>query len=186
MDRRLGEPLPHQQANPTQAPPAAGASKERPPLTPPQDEAGYHAVLARVSPSCPPLLGRFLRVTHPSATVLTPEGAFSFDLHVLGLPPTFNLSHDQTLQFDFPVQRVAQNGSRLLNEFSCYPHEWLDLQPDGRARPKASPAAPTAAYMVNFFGLKEQDRGLPPRSGLRIIRLRLALARQIFTFFAGG
>ena len=28
-----------------------------------------------------------------------PEGIFSFDLHVLSLPPTFNLSHDQTLQF---------------------------------------------------------------------------------------
>ena len=27
-----------------------------------------YAVLARVSPGCPPLLGRFLRVTHPSAT----------------------------------------------------------------------------------------------------------------------
>ena len=27
-----------------------------------------YAVLARVSPGCPPLLGRFLRITHPSAT----------------------------------------------------------------------------------------------------------------------
>ena len=27
-----------------------------------------YAVLARISPGCPPLLGRFLRVTHPSAT----------------------------------------------------------------------------------------------------------------------
>ncbi|MGM8325226.1 hypothetical protein, partial [Escherichia coli] len=26
-----------------------------------------------------------------------------FDLHVLGLPPAFNLSHDQTLQLPFPV-----------------------------------------------------------------------------------
>ena len=41
-----------------------------------------HAVLARVSPSYPPLPGRFLRVTHPSATLLGPEGPFSFDLHV--------------------------------------------------------------------------------------------------------
>ncbi|WP_442805216.1 hypothetical protein, partial [Vibrio parahaemolyticus] len=31
-----------------------------------------------------------------------PEGSdnsFPLDLHVLGLPPAFNLSHDQTLQF---------------------------------------------------------------------------------------
>ncbi|KLW92773.1 hypothetical protein SK63_02361 [Enterobacter sp. BIDMC110] len=27
-----------------------------------------------------------------------------FDLHVLGLPPAFNLSHDQTLQFKFDAQ----------------------------------------------------------------------------------
>ena len=37
------------------------------------------------------------RVTHPFATVLTPEGAFSFDLHVLSTPPAFVLSQDQTL-----------------------------------------------------------------------------------------
>ena len=55
-----------------------------------------HAVLAWVSPGCPPLRGRFLRVPHPSATrVLRPP----FDLHVLGMPPAFNLSQDQTLQF---------------------------------------------------------------------------------------
>ncbi|OUF37516.1 hypothetical protein AZZ64_000184, partial [Enterobacter cloacae] len=32
----------------------------------------------------------------------SPESKLSvlpFDLHVLGLPPAFNLSHDQTLQF---------------------------------------------------------------------------------------
>ncbi len=32
-----------------------------------------YAVLAWFSPCCPPLLGRFLRVTHPSAAVLTPK-----------------------------------------------------------------------------------------------------------------
>ncbi len=43
-----------------------------------------------------------------SQTLLTPPPLVSkaascfllpFDLHVLGLPPAFNLSHDQTLQF---------------------------------------------------------------------------------------
>ena len=42
----------------------------------------------------------FPRVTHPSATLITPEGAFAFDLHVLGLPPAFVLSQDQTLIFE--------------------------------------------------------------------------------------
>ncbi len=57
-------------------------------------------VLIRVSPGYPPLLGRFLRVTHPSAALLISEDTFSHDLHVLSLPPAFNLSHDQTLQFN--------------------------------------------------------------------------------------
>ena len=30
-------------------------------------------------------------------------GSFPLDLHVLGLPPAFNLSHDQTLQFTIIV-----------------------------------------------------------------------------------
>ena len=38
------------------------------------------------------------RVTHPFATLLTAEAAFSFDLHVLGTPPAFILSQDQTLR----------------------------------------------------------------------------------------
>ena len=94
MDRRLGGPLPHQLANPTQAPPIV-RGLERSPAFPRR----AYAVLIRVSPGYPPLLGRFPRVTHPSAT-RQPEQAplLPFDLHVLGLPPTFNLSHDQTLQ----------------------------------------------------------------------------------------
>jgi hypothetical protein len=63
MDRRLGKPLPYQLANPTQAHPTALASMERPTLL----RRGY-AVLDQISLAYPPLLGRFLRVTHPSAT----------------------------------------------------------------------------------------------------------------------
>ena len=59
-----------------------------------------YAVLIRVSSSYPPPLGRFLCITHPSATLLVSEDTFSFDLHVWGLPPAFNLSHDQTLQIN--------------------------------------------------------------------------------------
>ena len=42
-------------------------------------------------------MGRFLRVPHPSATRVSQP---PFDLHVLGMPPAFNLSQDQTLQFN--------------------------------------------------------------------------------------
>ena len=61
-----------------------------------------YAVLAPVSRCCPPLIGSFPGITHPSATRQPERQAFlllPFDLHVLSLPPAFNLSHDQTLQF---------------------------------------------------------------------------------------
>ena len=93
MDRSLGRPLPHQLANPTQAHPYAVA--QRPPLT-----LRYYAVLTVVSNWYPPRTGRFLRVTHPSATRQQEQALLlPFDLHVLSIPPAFNLSQDQTLQF---------------------------------------------------------------------------------------
>ena len=95
IDRSLGEPLPHQQTNLTQAHQTVKASKERPSFP-----RRVYAVLIRVSPSYPPLNGRFLRVTHPFAALLVSEETFSLDLHVLKLPPAFNLSHDQTLQLN--------------------------------------------------------------------------------------
>lgn len=61
----------------------------------------HYAVLATISSSYPPLLGRSPDITHPFAACRQREQAlFSLplDLHVLGLPPAFNLSHDQTLQ----------------------------------------------------------------------------------------
>ena len=64
----------------------------------------HYAVLATVSRSYPPPLDRFPSITHPSATRQQRKQAFfplPFDLHVLSLPPAFNLSHDQTLQFKF-------------------------------------------------------------------------------------
>ena len=140
MDRSLGRPLPHQLANPTQAPPIARGpnrhNRSRNGVDPPLSSSasrGSYTVLARVSPSCPLLPGRFLRVTHPFATLLGPEGPFSFDLHGLGLPPTFNLSHDHTLQFikyrpcgfqaNFAHRLRDQKG--LLEAQYERPHEWL-------------------------------------------------------------
>lgn len=97
-DHRLGELLPHQLANRTQA------SLE----APPRNKCGaallsrVYAVLAKVSLGYPPLPGKFLRVPHPSAarqqSVLL-QILLPLDLHVLGVPPAFNLSQDQTLHF---------------------------------------------------------------------------------------
>ena len=95
-DHCLGEPLPHQLANRTQAPlktcPLRDTFLSR-----------VYAVLANVSIGYPPLLGRFLRVPHPSAArqqTVSLQLPLPLDLHVLGVPPAFNLSQDQTLQFN--------------------------------------------------------------------------------------
>ena len=62
-----------------------------------------HAVLAVVSNCCPPLKGRLLTryspVRHCPQLPLAEASfhRFSFDLHVLGTPPAFVLSQDQTL-----------------------------------------------------------------------------------------
>ena len=58
---------------------------------------GTYAVLTSISRGYSSLRGKFSRVTHPFATILIPEGIFSFDLHVLSTPPAFILSQDQTL-----------------------------------------------------------------------------------------
>ena len=59
MDRCLGAPLPHQLANPTRV--HLKAHKAFP--------LRAYAVLAAVSSGCPPLRGRYPRVTHPCATL---------------------------------------------------------------------------------------------------------------------
>ena len=58
-----------------------------------------HAVLPPVSRGYPPLLGRLPTRYSPVRRSCTPEGALPLDLHVLGTPPAFILSQDQTLQF---------------------------------------------------------------------------------------
>jgi hypothetical protein len=83
-DRRLGEPLPHQQANQTRAHQSAiNLSPEgriryysQFPEAIPYRKVGSHALLTRLP--------------------LSPKRAF--DLHVLSLPPAFVLSQDQTLK----------------------------------------------------------------------------------------
>jgi hypothetical protein len=104
---RLGRPLPYQLANSTQAHPLAPAKR-------PAFPRRAYAVLTPISRRYSSLKGRFSRVTHPSAAVLTPEGAFSLDLHVLSTPPAFILSQDQTLHHkistkDYRLKTVGVN-----------------------------------------------------------------------------
>ena len=102
MDRRLGEPLPHQLSNPTRAHPCAinlWQQKHAIPL--------HYAVLSSVSRCYPPhkgrLLTRYSPVRHWSGT----EVPSPFDLNVLCTPPAFILSQDQTLKqiVYHPLQR---------------------------------------------------------------------------------
>jgi hypothetical protein len=84
MDRSLGRLLPHQLANPTRATPKADCS------FPSQGLPG-------ISGSFPPLFPTSGHVpTRYSPVRRSPCGAL--DLHVLGLPPAFVLSQDQTLR----------------------------------------------------------------------------------------
>src|SRR5204863_7458402 len=107
--RRLGGPLPRQQANPPRAPPRSEAeatfSRE------PESSRGY-PVLIRVSPGYPRTEGRLPTCYSPVRRCPPPEGGFSLDLHVLSAPPAFVLSQDQTLR-----ERVVSARGRKLFHF---------------------------------------------------------------------
>ena len=106
-DRRLGRPLPHQLPNQTRADPSPInlSPKGRMryyspfPVAIPQKRARSHALLTR-----PPL---------------TPKGAL--DLHVLGLPPAFVLSQDQTLKLKARYRAI------LDVRTSAHLIRWLNL-----------------------------------------------------------
>jgi hypothetical protein len=66
----------------------------------PPKRAWSYPVLARVSSSCPSLRGRLPTCYSPVRRfTCLPKETFSLDLHVLGTPPAFVLSQDQTLQY---------------------------------------------------------------------------------------
>ena len=108
MDRRLGGPLPRQQANPPRTHPR------------PEAEATFSHVprrdvgLSGINPGFPGLFRCRGQVIHVLLTrsPLSPEPKlrFSLDLHVLGAPPAFVLSQDQTLreETDCPARRQGE------------------------------------------------------------------------------
>ena len=61
-------------------------------------------------------MGRFPRVTHPSAARQQEQAPLlPLDLHVLGLPPAFVLSQDQTLKFDITSIHLRRSKHELGN-----------------------------------------------------------------------
>ena len=98
-DRRLGKPLPYQLANQTRAHPVP---PEFFPLL--HAKLWAYAVLAVISNCYPPVQGRlptrYSPVRRSVTNFIIPKKSkvsASLDLHVLGTPPAFILSQDQTL-----------------------------------------------------------------------------------------
>ena len=91
-DRRLGEPLPHQLANPTWANLKARAEAPFGPKT----LCGISHRFQWLSPTSRHIPKHYSPVRRSSSS--SKLEMLPLDLHVLGLPPAFNLSHDQTLQ----------------------------------------------------------------------------------------
>ena len=93
--RRLGRPLPHQQADRPRAHPTPQK------LSTTLSTVWSYVVLDPVSQAYPTVRGRsptcYSPVRH-SSTHHQRWQAFPFDLHVLSTPPAFVLSQDQTLQ----------------------------------------------------------------------------------------
>ena len=93
----LGEPLPHQLANAPQAHPQVTDCSVFPV---PSGEENKYSVLATVSGSCPKR-GQvaYVLLTRPPLSIRKASfPSTPLDLHVLGMPPAFVLSQDQTLQ----------------------------------------------------------------------------------------
>ena len=104
-DRRLGGPLPHQLANQTRVHLKADYSFDIYVMR----HHDTYAVLSPFRNVIPLYKAGYPRVTHPSAARFIPEGSSSLDLHVLGTPPAFVLSQDQTLNlkvYTFLVEMI--------------------------------------------------------------------------------
>ena len=90
--RRLGGPLPHQLADGTQVPPKSARAFRYSSLTP-VTSCGISPAFAELFPT----LGQVTYVLRTRPPLTGPK-ANPFDLHVLGTPPAFILSQDQTLR----------------------------------------------------------------------------------------
>ena len=96
--RSLGGPLPRQLADGPRAHPGVIACIQRPPFP---SGAEAPVVLSGISTPFGELFrasGQITHVLRTRAPLYSPLRVFPFDLHVLGTPPAFVLSQDQTLQ----------------------------------------------------------------------------------------
>ena len=108
-DRRFGGPLPRQLANQTRTHPVPMNL-----FTPGEAPSCAYAVLPAVSSCYPPVRGRlstrYSPVRHYDIFQTEIIYISPFDLHVLGMPPAFILSQDQTLMLKItPCHHRVQN-----------------------------------------------------------------------------
>ena len=171
--RRLGGPLPHQQADRPRVPPEAVILSS-------QTHAGSwgHPVLAAVSRCYSGLRGRLLTCYAPVRHLVftgVATGWTPFDLHVLGTPPAFVLSQDQTLHRRSPLDpegsgrhRRAGSGLATLADMKLAQHGLLSVISaidfyDRRRRTRRSPRSPALAFGCSYSVLKERRRSTLPR-----------------------
>src|SRR5258708_34130373 len=113
-------------------------------LRPPVFARRTYAVLANLSAGYSPPLGTFRSVTPPfAARQHLLLHLLPLDLHVLGTPPAFNLSQDQTLHLKI---------SRIIRK--RVDPKWLQLTAGHFGHsvfaPKAQDASPHTNYLPNF------------------------------------
>ena len=115
-DHRLGRPLPHQLANPTRTPSSMRLDGFPPPAIASAVVCGLNTHFWVVSPTQGQVSPR---VPHPSAT-RSPKPPF--DLHVLGTPPAFVLSQDQTLHQMLPAfpRKLSPLGEPSDEVYMCF------------------------------------------------------------------
>ena len=179
----LGEPLPHQRANGPQAHLEAIACKQRPSLAAASEEAVVSSGISQPFGWLFPTSRQVTYVLLTRAPLYSGNRSppFSHDLHVLGTPPAFVLSQDQTLQF------IVDNTRR------CCPHlDELNKSPPlvFRTRRPFCPAGRPDPSLPSFQrpdapGQSQRVIGKPP-AGVKAFAPgfeqfpRLATARQPF------
>ena len=96
---------------------------------------GANAALATVSRGYSPPKGRLpTRYSPVRRSTKSPKGSFALDLHVLGTPPTFVLSQDQTLQFEpqLPSELTSQiTHYSVFKEQANYPNTAIQIPASG-------------------------------------------------------
>ena len=116
---------------------------------------GANAALATVSRGYSPPKGRLpTRYSPVRRSTKSPKGSFALDLHVLGTPPTFVLSQDQTLQFE------PQLPSELTSQITHY-----SVFKEQTNCPNTATQIPSFRKCSGCLSIKRQRRHKPRGSG---------------------